>query len=227
MRLLRAAALAVLLSSLDTGASVAQNGKVTAGDVAKCDPFRELISDSVVGRFQVNWQPIDRGSGPSKPHRGGPGVVILPSPTAPASIRFERRRASRMEKSGEIVTFSLGSGASLQAQNRLQAMAECKRVEKEPVEACILDDDSLAATFSLPLLTATRDRSSNNVRSILGNIYQFYGFKDRYWLAIVPLDFTAGPRWYFGFSLNAPEALATGRAPALFDQGCQLDWASR
>lgn len=215
-------ALVMLLAVLDGQVAVARSYQLVEGDPEKCASYVELMSHPVIGRYQHNWQYA--GEDGIRSIRQIESLFIPSPPPSPVTLSVVKRPRGQSLSEGRSLTFRFidHPGGEAGASRTFRALSECKTNVANP-NACILDDDRLAARFNLAGLDATRVHGTSPA-SVLGNSYLFYRFNDRYWLHIAQI--IAGPvasRQRFGFALVSPDEVAEGRARSLFEVGCQIE----
>jgi len=205
---------------------------LSAGDATQCATFLELMQHPRSGSFGMPWRDVARELSRPRAHADGTGSVHIASPDDGIILRF-RHWGSLKETvdSGMDLTFTfMGWDHEMvrQAMRRLPAIAECETFETQPIEACILGEERLAARFGLPDLKASRTIPLGTGRTRFGNSFYFYQFQGQHWLLIHPSGYGLATD-LFGFRLGSVEAIARGQTDALFDVGCQLQrsWERR
>jgi hypothetical protein len=233
MRVLRSAALVMLLSALCIGPAAAQQSvrsvTLMAGDPQRCADFAELMEHPVIGRYEYYWGITGRNDDSWDSHYRTVAAAFIKSPGSRLFIRFEFATIPGQYRYGKTLAFALGGRewAPSDGVSGPRAIAECGSTQKLPFAACVLDDNRVAAVYGLPDLDADEIARQHGITSVYGNSYYFYHFKQRYWLLIAPFRPKRPKRLLFGFALHDADSIVEGRVKSLFEFGCQLEEKGR
>lgn len=223
LRVVGVVALGILPSTQAFAQAVGQpmnwSYRLVMGSPEQCAQFLEMFSNPRLAAFEVHWVTTGR-SGAARPINEG--ALAFESPSSGVMVRFEHRRMPNVF--GQILTFSYNPriGDPPTVSKSFRGMSECKLVETQPIEACVLDDDALAKKFKLPALNSTRVDTDHRKSQVFGNGYGFFRFKDQVWMVIGSRGWIPSP-FVFGFAFAGPDEVVAEAASSLFKFGCQLE----